>query len=638
MAYGCGSGSKEKAVGGDPTSYSNFFRMEVDLREFKHVRMSFLRFMNWTKVGVVYHSGRGSSVFSGDQYSLIEALESNGFEVLRSENYVKKSHENIAKLKAADVRIVFLGFSQNYLQVATELGCEAYQQGLAGPKYVWISIGYISYGWWRPLANGTTCTMEELDYVFQNMFYVLQGLRVNEEMTMPGTGKTMSDLRKKLVEKYGILKGYQYIATAYDNVVILAQVLNRSEEYLRSINSSVTLANFHENRYFISSVIADQLRKFHFDGFSGKISFDNITNEVNVESMVLLQDDLYAQRHVVYEMDQSTGEGKLTEYPIQWGTIDNTPPLDGPVIKDKINAISCHLSTVALVLTVLGFSLTFLLFAAVTWRLKNKTFKSTSPRLNLIVLLGSLCLVCSLPLGDAAMNSVFICSCRMILVVTGCCMTLGSLFSRAFRVYFIFTRIQRQIGIMSDVKLIAFTIIWTLLNLTILFVWIIWDGLYIVNVVDMENDVNEDTLVRTTTSKCSSDHDEKFMYTLLALQIGMMGFGCFLAFSTRNVTYKELNDSKSIASTIYIVTLMGIISTVAGMFSKDVNISFGIITFSIFTGTLLVLAKTFSSFINKNIRYSTSKLESKRRFRFRTDLMSRVAALPMIFTTRIHHH
>ena len=143
VSYGCGSATIEKkqlANVVDP--YSNFFRLESSLSDYNQVRLAFLRQYNWTRVFTIYHSGNNGKGFLADQRRMVKFFELNNITIPINEFWLYSGVVTVERLLKEDARVIFIAFSQLYIQEAVVFGCDAYNLGLKGPRYTWINIAY----------------------------------------------------------------------------------------------------------------------------------------------------------------------------------------------------------------------------------------------------------------------------------------------------------------------------------------------------------------------------------------------------------------------------------------------------------------------------------------------------------------
>ena len=93
-------------------------------------------------------------------------------------------------------------------------------------------------------------------------------------------------------------------------------------------------------------------------------------------------------------------------------------------------------------------------------------------------------------------------------------------------------------------------------------------------------------------SLCSADHRLVWLSVLFVYKGALLLVGIFLAWETRQVHLKHLNDSKLIGASIYGIVVLSVVLAVAGVLLESaVNASYGVI------GALLLLGNTTIVFV-----------------------------------------
>ena len=199
--------------------------------------------------------------------------------------------------------------------------------------------------------------------------------------------------------------------------------------------------------------------------------------------------------------------------------------------------------------------------------LRNKRMiKITSPVINNVILVGVILVVCTINFGSylafAHDPDVFlvICYCKTMLLAVGFTFGFCGIFCKTWRVYRALTgeKTNAQLQI-SDVNLLRKIGIPFLADIVYLCLKVFLDPYFVERLV-IKTDVSwdaertQETRVYHVALTCESEQ-QYFEVVLAGLKFLLIIFGVFLSIETRNVHIKELNDSKTIAVSIYNVVI-----------------------------------------------------------------------------------
>ncbi|XP_061188287.1 gamma-aminobutyric acid type B receptor subunit 2-like [Saccostrea echinata] len=224
--------------------------------------------------------------------------------------------------------------------------------------------------------------------------------------------------------------------------------------------------------------------------------------------------------------------------------------------------VSCVATTLGIVVTV-AF-LTFNVFH------RNKRFiKMSSPRLNVLISVGGLCLnfVCLMFgmdffLAERYPEATVTCQIRLWLVTIGVSLVFGPMFAKSWRVFQIFRNAGVKRVVIKDSRLFLMSSMFIAVDVVILTIWQSLDTmtsreikyLMITNSEDIHNGTpgSEYVLIQ----ECSSNGTSGWLAFLLLWKTGLLGYGLFLAWQTRNVTLPAMRDSPSIIISIFCTLLL----------------------------------------------------------------------------------
>ncbi|XP_033641055.1 gamma-aminobutyric acid type B receptor subunit 2-like [Asterias rubens] len=280
-------------------------------------------------------------------------------------------------------------------------------------------------------------------------------------------------------------------------------------------------------------------------------------------------------------------------------------PVDGITRRTVIQEISSTARITLFSLASLGsvMGLTFL-FINIKYK-HRRAIKMSSPSLSNLTVVGCLLLYASVfasgwdktNLTDSAI--VIKCHVERMLISVGLSLAFGSVFMKTYRIHAIFTVAVKQFKQIDlpDWKLILGVLMIAVVDGAIFILWITMDTAAVTNInleplLDMtepEKEIFNVPVVRY----CTSTHGQYFIMALYGVKGVLLTFGLFLAWETRNICISQLNDSKYIAASVYIVSLT-IALTVPTMtiLGDDVNMTY------VVPSAAIVLVNTVVLFLN----------------------------------------
>ncbi|XP_053389166.1 gamma-aminobutyric acid type B receptor subunit 2-like [Mercenaria mercenaria] len=120
--------------------------------------------------------------------------------------------------------------------------------------------------------------------------------------------------------------------------------------------------------------------------------------------------------------------------------------------------------------------------------------------------------------------------------------------------------------------------------------------------------IGDDTEVRPFVRVCQSEFSKYFEWPLYVVEGGLLIFGAFLAWETKNVKIKALNDSREIGFCIYNVVILSAVGLTLSLLLKDKEIlMYGITSGFLVIGTLVTQAVIFVPKILAVKRKATGK-------------------------------
>ncbi|KAL8581497.1 hypothetical protein ACOMHN_042890 [Nucella lapillus] len=301
-----------------------------------------------------------------------------------------------------------------YKDVAVKIMCEAYKEGLYGPRFVWILHGALDEYWWKDMDNSSCSPQQIADAVEGHFSVEFVYLNPKEEISVSGWRPSDFQAAYNKAVNNRKLPGENMASSGYDTTWAFALALNNTRRVLMERGNGKGLENFTYEDSEISQLIYSSFLNLSFTGIRGPIGFQNGT-------------------HV----------GVVRIGRVQGGS----PPSDSlPIVTIQITAslyiTFCLLGTIGILL-----SLALLAFNIIFRR--ARLIKLSSPRLNSVILLGCLNAYVSIFIHFAGANHGTL-GCKMKLALThiATSMTFGGLFAKTWRVHMIFSskKVKRKVG------------------------------------------------------------------------------------------------------------------------------------------------------------------------------------------------
>ncbi|XP_022089371.1 gamma-aminobutyric acid type B receptor subunit 2-like [Acanthaster planci] len=241
-----------------------------------------------------------------------------------------------------------------------------------------------------------------------------------------------------------------------------------------------------------------------------------------------------------------------------------------------------------------------------SFKADKTAIKMSSPPLGNLTVVGCLLLYASVfatgwdkkNLSDTAI--IVKCHLERMLVSLGLSFAFGSIFMKTYRIHAIFTLAVKKFKHIDlpDWKLIGGVFSTVSVDCLIFVVWIALETTTVerfsleprLNMTEPEKEIYEVPEIRF----CSSTNELYFIIALYVVKGVLLIFGIFLAWETRNIAVSQLNDSKYIAGSVYIVAL-AISLTVPTMtvLGDDVNMTFLVLGVTVVIVNTAVLCLNF---------------------------------------------
>ncbi|XP_069963240.1 gamma-aminobutyric acid type B receptor subunit 1 [Bactrocera oleae] len=603
----------------DRSRFPTLFRTHPSATVHNPTRIKLMKKFGWSRVAILQQA---EEVF----ISTVEDLENRcmeaGVEIVTRQSFLSDPTDAVRNLRRQDARIIVGLF---YVVAARRVLCEMYKQQLYGRAHVWFFIGWYEDNWYEVnLENeGITCTIEQMRIAAEGHL-TTEALMWNQNNQTTISGMTAEEFRQRLnhaliEEGYDINhdrypEGYQEAPLAYDAVWSVALAFNKTMERLKQRQKS--LRDFTYTDKEIADEIYAAMNSTQFLGISGVVAFSSQGDRIaltQIEQMVngkyekLGYYDTQLDNLTWLNMEQWSG-GKV--------------PQDRTIVRRVLRTVSLPLFVCMCTISSCGILVALALIVFNIWNKHRRVIQSSHPVCNTIMLFGVIiCLASVILLG---MDGRFvspeeypkICQARAWLLTTGFTLAYGAMFSKVWRVHRFTTKAK------TDPKKKVepwklYTMVSGLLSvdLVILFAWQIFDPLQrILETFPLEDPVltSDDIKIRPELEHCESHHNSMWLGLVYGFKGLILVFGLFLAYETRSIKVKQINDSRYVGMSIYNVVVLCLITAPVGMvIASQQDASFAFVALAVIFCCFLSMLLIFVPKVIEVIRHPMDKAESK---------------------------
>lgn len=593
-----GYGSSSPALS-DRSRFPTFFRTHPSATIHNPTRIKLFEKYGWSRVAIILET---EEVFIETARDLEQRCRARGIQLLTRVSFVRLPADAMDNLKRADPRIIVGMF---YKQQARRVMCEAYKRGLFGEKYVWFLIGWYEDDWWTDTKD-LDCTYEQMKLAVEGHI-TTEGLVLNQDNRRTISGYTSKDWLKRYqieLAKRGspsasssnslaqtpstttaaLLKstsgpsivsarpeGYQEAPLAYDAIWAIALALNSTIKDLTRLRLSVGQFNYTQTPR-IRDVFLNNLRQTNFLGISGEVAFSDIGDRIAWTQIEQMVDGNYT---VIGYYDYRANNLNLNESRVKWAR-GNEPPRDRTIIMELVQYLSLPYMLTVFVISISGiFASAGLIYFNWSYR-EDALIKMSHPPSNNIMLLG--CIVCLISVILFGLDGRFIpahrfhliCDLRAWCLNIGFSLFFGSMFWKVWQSYVLSTRsnIPHALGGMNNNLIggkttnnqVFMTVgSFCMIDVIILTIWKLNEPMDRTTVKikeqsGLELNMGDDIIVELKIEYCQANF---YWYYLIFCYKGLLlVFGLFLAYETRSVKLRQLNDSKLVGMCIYNVAIL----------------------------------------------------------------------------------
>nr|XP_024216938.1 gamma-aminobutyric acid type B receptor subunit 1 isoform X2 [Halyomorpha halys] len=602
----------------DRTRFPTLFRTHPSATVHNPTRIKLMEKFGWSRVAILQQA---EEVFISTVEDLEARCKENQIEIVTRQSFLSDPSDAVRNLVRQDARIIVGLF---YVVAARRVLCEIYHQGLYGKQYVWFFIGWYEDNWFEVNLEkeGITCTHEQMRAAAEGHI-TTEALMWNQNNQKTISGMTSEDFRERLndvlrksnydIDNMRYPEGYQEAPLAYDAVWSVALAFNKTMARLQ--NRGRTLKSFTYTDKEIADDIYSAINSTQFLGVSGVVAFSSqgdrialtqIEQVINGTYVKLGYYDIQADNLTWFNKEKWSG-GKM--------------PQDRTIVRRVLRTLSVPLFICMWIISSIGIIGAVGLIAFNICYRHRRVIMSSHPVCNTIMLVGVIICLSSVFLmgldGQFISREEYpaICQARAWLLSIGFTLGYGAMFSKVWRVHRLTTKAKSDTVRVQPWKL--YTMVTGLLSVDffILIFWQIYDPLQrTIEVFPLEDPVNidDDIKIRPELEHCESDNHNIWLGLMYGYKGLVLVFGLFLAYETRSIKVKQINDSRYVGMSIYnVVVLCLITAPVTLVIASQQDASFTFVSLALIFCCFLSMALIFVPKVIEVIRHPRDKAESK---------------------------
>ncbi|XP_078044980.1 gamma-aminobutyric acid type B receptor subunit 1 isoform X1 [Augochlora pura] len=616
----------------DRNRFPTLFRTHPSATVHNPTRIKLLQKFGWSRVAILQQA---EEVF----ISTVEDLESRckeaGIEIVTRQSFLSDPSDAVRNLRRQDARIIVGLF---YVVAARRVLCELYHQNLYGKSYVWFFIGWYEDNWFEVNLDkeGITCTKEQMRLAAEGHL-TTEALMWNQNNDTTISGMTSEDFRLRLnkmlkedgydIDNNRYPEGYQEAPLAYDAVWSVALAFNKSMEKLAKQGKS--LKNFVYTDREIADEIYSAINSTQFLGVSGYVAFSSQGDRIALTQIEQVIDGKYVKLGY-YDTQSDNLTWRNME---RW--IGGKVPQDRTIVRTVLRTVSLPLFICMCIISSIGIILAIGLIIFNIWNRHRSVIMSSHPVCNTIMLVGVIaCFVSVFLLGiDGRFVTEWeypaVCQARAWMLSTGFTLAFGAMFSKVWRVHRLTTKTKADQAklFMAKQKVSSiqkkiqpwklYTMVSGLLamDIVLLISWQVLDPLQRkMETFPLESSPfgDDDARIRPELEHCESDHNNVWLGLVYSYKGIILVFGLFLAYETRSIKVKQINDSRYVGMSIYNVVVLCVITVpVTMVIASQQDASFAFVALAIVFCCVLSMALIFVPKMIEVISHPKDKVESK---------------------------
>ncbi|XP_051166888.1 gamma-aminobutyric acid type B receptor subunit 1 isoform X1 [Leptopilina boulardi] len=617
----------------DRNRFPTLFRTHPSATVHNPTRIKLLQKFGWSRVALLQQA---EEVFISTVEDLEARCKEAGIEIVTRQSFLSDPADAVRNLRRQDARIIVGLF---YVDAARRVLCELYHQNIYGKSYVWFFIGWYEDNWFEVNLDkeNIVCTKEQMRQAAEGHM-TTEALMWNQNNETTISGMTSEDFRQRLnkvlrekrfdIDNNRYPAGYQEAPLAYDAIWAVALAFNKSMEKLNKLGKS--LKNFTYTDKEIADEIYSAINSTQFLGISGYVAFSSQGDRIALTQIEQMIDGKYVK--LGYYDTQADNLTWLNAE--RW--IGGKIPQDRTIVKNVLRTVSLPLFICMCTISSVGIVVALLLIIFNIWNRYRRVIMSSHPVCNTIMLVGVI--ACFISVFLLGIDGRFIepseypgiCQARAWILSIGFTLAFGAMFSKVWRVHRLTTKTKADQAklfmakqkISSVQKKIQPWKLYTMVTALVVIDIVIlgsWQGLDPLQRKIEEfaleaplAGVDDDARIRPLLEHCESEYNNTWFGIIYGYKGLILVFGLFLAYETRSIKVKQINDSRYVGMSIYnVVVLCLITAPVTMVIASQQDASFAFVALAIIFCCFLSMALIFVPKVIEVIRHPKDKAESK---------------------------
>ncbi|XP_042907011.1 gamma-aminobutyric acid type B receptor subunit 1 isoform X2 [Parasteatoda tepidariorum] len=592
--------------------FPTFFRTHPSATIHNPTRIKLFQKFKWSRIAIVQEA---EEVFISTGEDLEIRCKEAGIEVATRQSFITDPTDAVRNLVRQDARIIVGMF---YGAAARKVICEAYKQNVYGKQYVWFLIGWYEDDWYAVTDKAHNCTVQQMKEAVEGHL-TTEALMLNQGSEPTRSGMTSAEFLERYEEelkKFGYIErrpvGYQEAPLAYDAVWAIALALDKTIRELEGTNRSIE--DFTYDNQYIAHQIYSAMNSTQFLGVSGQVAFSSKGDRIAWTQVEQMIDGNYSLLgYYDTQTDNLTWFNKE-----KWA--DGKPPPDRTIIKKVLRTINFSLFISMTTISSIGILWAIVLLIFNTLFRHSRYIALSHPMCNNIMLIGIiLCLLCACLLG---LDGQFVgeegfsnlCQIRAWLLTIGFTLSYGAMFSKIWRVHRLTTKIKSDHKFVYSWKLYIMIGVLVIIDVLILTAWQLIDPLQRkIDIFPLEDPESiEDIKIEPQLEHCESVNNAIWLGIIFGYKGLLLIFGIFLAYETRSVKIKHLNDSRLVGMSIYnVVVLCLITAPVTLVINSQADATFAFVALAIIVCSFLSMALIFIPKVTELIRRPRERIDAR---------------------------
>nr|XP_050850762.1 gamma-aminobutyric acid type B receptor subunit 1 isoform X2 [Vespula vulgaris] len=604
----------------DRNRFPTLFRTHPSATVHNPTRIKLLQKFGWSRVAILQQA---EEVFISTVEDLEARCKEAGIEIVTRQSFLSDPSDAVRNLRRQDARIIVGLF---YVVAARRVLCELYRHNLYGKSYVWFFIGWYEDNWFEVNLDkeNIVCTKEQMRQAAEGHL-TTEALMWNQNNDTTISGMTSEDFRQRLnkmlkddgyeIDNNRYPEGYQEAPLAYDAVWSVALAFNKTMEKLSKLGKS--LKNFTYTDKEIADEIYSAINSTQFLGVSGYVAFSSQGDRIALTQIEQVIDGKYVKLGY-YDTQSDNLTWRNME---RW--IGGKVPQDRTIVRTVLRTVSLPLFICMGTISSVGIVIAIVLIIFNVWNRHRRVIMSSHPVCNTIMLAGVIaCFISVFLLGiDGRFVSPGeypgVCQARAWMLSTGFTLAFGAMFSKVWRVHRLTTKTKADQAKKKIQPWKLYTMVSGLLAIDIVLLST-WQGFHPlqrqIEVFPLESPPtgDDDARIRPELEHCESEHNSIWLGMIYGYKGVILVFGLFLAYETRSIKVKQINDSRYVGMSIYnVVVLCLITAPVTMVIASQQDASFAFVALAIIFCCFLSMALIFVPKVIEVIRHPRDKAESK---------------------------